>query len=459
MIQGRYSAETGIRHMFPGFPPREREFTGIVTLARDAGYRTIAISDFAGDIFPRFAGGFDVIKAPSSSLGVLIRQNIDQMFPLFNPVITSSAFRRFFPSLKESPVYAAPAHLEDLLKESIDEALLAHRRSPSLFISLFYSTAHFPYASPWPYYRQFSQRTYKGPFWFQKNPGLSGEDQSMDDSQKNQVRALYDGALHSVDDSLARVFSHLRESGIWDNAIIVLTADHGEDLFDPGILQGHGDHLRGDQTLRVPLLIKLPAKIAASLGLAENTHIDDVTRSIDLAPTLAALAGLSGFPEPSHSLQGANLTSLFSKASDSLGSSVQPLRNLVAYSETEIWFSRSGDAFYQKKRLDYPGISQLLVFDPGRSGEIIVDPKYEDMLVTARHRSIVAGRYKLIYMPTSNGVQYELFDVLDDPHNLRDLSAQRPEVLRSMKSQMISAIRRLEPDVQLLDEFVVPEGI
>jgi hypothetical protein len=81
------------------------------------------------------------------------------------------------------------------------------------------------------------------------------------------------------------------------------------------------------------------------------------------------------------------------------------------------------------------------------------------MLVTARHRSIVAGRYKLIYMPTSNGVQYELFDVLDDPHNLRDLSAQRPEVLRSMKSQMISAIRRLEPDVQLLDEFVVPEGI
>lgn len=454
MIQGKYAAETGIRHMFPGFSARDHEFDGIVSLAQSSGYRTVAVSDFAGDIFPRFTAGFDAIKAPGLALGTLIRQNIDQMFPLFTPIVTAPAFRKFFTALKASPAYSAPRHLELLVEEALNEAASDKTANGKpLFLTLFYSTAHFPYSAPWPYYRAFSKPSYPGPFWFQKNPSLSVDDQNLDDVQKNQVRALYDGALKSVDDSFAGIVSMLRARGLWDDAIVVLTADHGEDLFEAGILQGHGDHLRGDQTLRVPLLIKMPA----SDEMPVVRQIDHVTRSIDLAPTLAGLAGLKGFPAARHSLEGVDLSPMIRSRESEPGS--PDLRDLSAYSETEIWFSRTGSVFYQKMRLDYPGISQLLTFDPGHSGEIILNPKYEKMLVVAKHRSLVSGPWKLIYMPTQDGVRYELYDAISDPENGHDISGTRPDVLARMKSKFLAGIRQIESRARIMDDYVVPEGI
>jgi len=458
MIQGKYAAETGIRHMFPGFPARDREFDGIVSLAQSSGYRTVAVSDFAGDIFPRFTAGYDVIKAPGLALGTLIRQNIDQMFPLFTPIVTAPALRKFFSSLKASPAYSAPRHLELLVEDALNDAAEDESgNAKPLFLTLFYSTAHFPYSAPWPYYRAFSNPSYPGPFWFQKNPSLSADDQNLDDVQKNQVRALYDGALKSVDDSFAGIVSMLRRRGLWDDAIVVLTADHGEDLFESGILQGHGDHLRGDQTLRVPLLIKMP--LAGQIPAGRQG--DHVTRSIDLAPTLANLAGLKGFPAARHALEGLDLSPLIrsheSKHDSKPG--VPDLRNLAAYSETEIWFARTGSVFYQKMRIDYPGISQLLTFDPGHSGEIILNPKYEKMLVVAKHRSLVSGPWKLIYMPTQDGVRYELYDAISDPENAHDVAASRPDVLADMKSKFLAGVRQIESRARIIDDYIVPEGI
>lgn len=494
MIQGRYSAETGVRHMFPGFPPRDESFEGIVSLAQSSGYRTIAVSDFAGDIFPRFSTGFDDIRAPGMSLGTVIRQNIDQMFPLFLPLVTAPIARSFFPALKSSPAYAAPEHLEESVASALDDARsgalddvpddvfdatetnqnpakfetreIGEGRSAGqpIFLTLFYSTAHFPYAAPWPYYKKFSSKDYKGPFWFQKNPSLTVADQELGPEQVQQVRALYDGALQAVDDSFARLVADLKMRGIWDDAIVVLTADHGEDLFEEGILQGHGDHLRGDQSLRVPWLIKLPA----GQKVPQQRIIDSVSRSIDIAPTLAALAGIEGFPEPAHELRGHDLTVLMNVPEDatvlrrlswSQRNKVNIARSLPAYSETEIWFARTGDVFYQKNRLDYPGISQLLVFDPGRSGEVILNPKYEKMIVLAKHRSLIFGQWKLIYMPTTTGVKYELYDVVADPWNKNDLARKEPDALRMMKSRLLGSIRRIEDGVRIMDDFILPGGM
>jgi len=449
MIQGRYAAETNVRHMFPGFPARDREFDGIVSLAQKSGYRTVAVSDFAGDIFPRFSAGFDVVKAPGLALGTLIRQNIDQMFPLFTPVVTSPGMRRFFTSLKASPAFAAPRHLEDLVGEALDETSIEAQKpgpataSQPVFLALFYSTAHFPYSAPWPYYRAYSSQGYPGPFWFQKNPSLSADDQNLDQAQIDQVRALYDGALKSIDDSFASLVATLRARGIWDNSIVVLTADHGEDLFESGILQGHGDHLRGDQTLRVPLMIKMPA----GTSRFPAREFQGISRSIDLAPTMASLAGLKDFPAARHELQGMDLSSGSARISD-----------LAAYSETEIWFSRTGSVFYQKNRLDYPGISQLLTFDPGHSGEIILNPKYEKMLVVSKHRSLIHGQWKLIYMPTRQGVRYELYDVIKDPANEHNLAASNQDVLSAMKSRFLAGVKKIEPHARMMDDFIVPEG-
>jgi hypothetical protein len=127
-----------------------------------------------------------------------------------------------------------------------------------------------------------------------------------------------------------------------------------------------------------------------------------------------------------------------------------------AYSETGIWFSRSGEGFFQAQRLDYPGISRLLSFDQGYSGEIVLDPRFEKIIVTAKHRSLIFGDYKIIYIPTPMGVKYELYNRRLDPENLIDLSKTDPIRLNDMRARLMETIQRLEKNIAILDDFVVP---
>ena len=234
ILEGRQSTKNGIRHMFPGFGVRSEERRGLPSALRGIGYNTVAISDFAGDIFPRIKLGFERIKTPKLDLETLIRMSVDQSFPGFLSLFASPVGLKLFDSLKESPLFADPKHLTD---EVIRE-LRNLKDSKPLFLTVFYSTAHFPYASPYPYYQKFASPGYEGKYLFQKNPELSGDTVSEEDVL--QVRRLYDGALRSVDDQLARIFETLKHAGLWDDSLIVITADHGEDLYENGMMQGHG---------------------------------------------------------------------------------------------------------------------------------------------------------------------------------------------------------------------------
>ncbi|MBX9703963.1 MAG: hypothetical protein K2X39_07395, partial [Silvanigrellaceae bacterium] len=65
---GNYALTTGVRSMFPSRHARLNPQPTMFSLAQNAGYKTIAVSDFAGDIFPRFPFGIEVIDAPTSNL-------------------------------------------------------------------------------------------------------------------------------------------------------------------------------------------------------------------------------------------------------------------------------------------------------------------------------------------------------------------------------------------------------
>lgn len=103
------------------------------------------------------------------------------------------------------------------------------------------------------------------------------------------MSALYDDGIRTADAELAKLLDWLRATGRYDGLTIVLTADHGEELFDHGGWW-HGSSLF-EEVLRVPLLIKLPGQRLS------GTRSDWTVRHIDLAPTLASLAGLP--PDPS----------------------------------------------------------------------------------------------------------------------------------------------------------------
>jgi arylsulfatase len=98
-------------------------------------------------------------------------------------------------------------------------------------------------------------------------------------------RAGYAGEVRFVDDEVGHLLDALDERGLLDDASIALTADHGESLGETNYWFSHGEFL-SDALVRVPLLLRIPGRAA---GVR-----DDVVSLVDLLPTLAGIAGVSG---------------------------------------------------------------------------------------------------------------------------------------------------------------------
>lgn len=69
---------------------------------------------------------------------------------------------------------------------------------------------------------------------------------------------LYDGAVRYVDTQIGHFVERLKSEGVWDETVVILTADHGEALFDRDGRAGHSRHDLYDELLHVPLLVRIP---------------------------------------------------------------------------------------------------------------------------------------------------------------------------------------------------------
>jgi iduronate 2-sulfatase len=106
--------------------------------------------------------------------------------------------------------------------------------------------------------------------------------------EKDDLRREYMQAYHAcisfIDAQIGSIFDDLKENGLWENTIVVLTSDHGYQL---------GEHaMWGKVTLfevcnRVPLLIRAPGQTTAS------STSQGLVELVDLFPTLADLCGIN----------------------------------------------------------------------------------------------------------------------------------------------------------------------
>lgn len=179
------------------------------------------------------------------------------------------------------------------------------RRRPFFFL-LFTRDAHTPYNPPYPAYRRLD-RTGRPP----PEEGYREWRRQLDAEVRRRVEAgeavpeelrtrwvdLYDAQLPALDAALAEIPRVLAQAGVAGDTWIVVTGDHGERFFEHGGI-GHGGRL-DEAVLRVPLILHGP-------GLPAGRRIPDLVRSIDLYPTLAALAGAATPPV----LQGESLLPL-----------------------------------------------------------------------------------------------------------------------------------------------------
>jgi choline-sulfatase len=88
--------------------------------------------------------------------------------------------------------------------------------------------------------------------------------------QENRYNLMYDSTLRYIDQWIGKLVEYLKDSGYWENTIIILTSDHGEALHEKGVY-GHvslGEefahneprHYLYDELLHVPLIIRIPNK-------------------------------------------------------------------------------------------------------------------------------------------------------------------------------------------------------
>jgi choline-sulfatase len=97
----------------------------------------------------------------------------------------------------------------------------------------------------------------------------------------------YDCGIRHMDDHIGMLFSELEHQGVMEDLVVIITADHGENMGELGI---YGEHGTADQgTCRIPMIIRWP-------GMRKN-HLDEgLHYHLDLLPTIAELLGKSPAP-------------------------------------------------------------------------------------------------------------------------------------------------------------------
>jgi len=105
----------------------------------------------------------------------------------------------------------------------------------------------------------------------------------FNDRDREYLRAVYDGGLRQADSAVKRICGGLKDAGVWDQTILVISSDHGELLGEDGQTLQHPIRETQHSLFHTPLVIRGP-------GITAATRIDELTENVDIVPTLADLA-------------------------------------------------------------------------------------------------------------------------------------------------------------------------
>lgn len=215
--------------------------------------------------------------------------------------------------------------------------------------------------------------------FFEENIVYASAAQSMVDMH----RLRYRESIMAADASLGVFLDQLERKGRLKNAMIVITADHGES-FERGFL-GHAGPLLHEAMINIPLIVKLPGQ---TQGHVINTPVSQA----DLAPTMIEFAKAAPLPKA----EGRSLM---------------------------------------------PGLrSGMLAATPVFSMSMERQSRFQAL--SSGNYAVIDGRYKLVkhVMPD----QRELYDLNTDPRELRDLATTRVDVADRLEKLIQEQLRAAE---------------
>ncbi len=193
--------------------------------------------------------------------------------------------------------------------ETVDNAIewLENMEGNNFFCFLHLFDPHWEYAAPEPYSDMYAP-DYRGI--------LKSEPEVADDPWSNidalgaedieYFKARYDAEVTYIDAQLGRMFDRLKELDLWDNTMIILTADHGES-FGHDYLFDHRYRVY-QSCIHVPLIIK-------PFGNADGQRVDALCSTTDLFPTICDTLDI----RIQDDLDGSNLNGLISSIENTNG--------------------------------------------------------------------------------------------------------------------------------------------
>jgi len=200
---------------------------------------------------------------------------------------------------------------------------------------------------------------------------------------------LYDGNIRWSDHNLGKILDSLKRRGLYDDALVAVTSDHGEIFYSHGAL-GHGPQLY-DEIARVPAVIKPPA----SWGFQPGLHLSQLASNIDLVPTICEMLDL---PPGENPFDGRSLAPLIANP------------DLPSPREDVFLRARNDVNLFALRTARYKAILHLPKVGEGN--------------------------------PLSARV--ELYDVLADPGERNDLYGQQTELAEGLRRQILSRLAELE---------------
>lgn len=432
VLTGQFPPRHGLRSMYPSrdeVAAVEASPALLPKLLAAQGYDTFVSSDWVGNCFDLVDFGFG-----SKHVGPI--QNFEAL--LLEATMRSHVLVSLFFSAFPAPVgdllvpgrasmawAARPQVLTDQLFDDIDASVRAKR---PFFGLLFASPTHLPYNARHPFNSKYAAKGYDGPHRYQVEVRAhelitTGFSPTLPPETIEHVRDLYDGAVSDFDDTAGDVLRRLDERGLTGSTIVIVTSDHGEDLYDPGSTLGHGTNFfGGDQSTRIPMLLRVPG--------GPTGRVDALTRTADVAPTLLSVLGL---PVPA-TMQGVDLTPLLKRQVADL--------DLTAFAETCYLFfpkSKAMTGLTDAERaevVDLAGAADTLEVDATFRHNLVLRPAYRQAVIDAKDRMVRDARYKLVVIPGKRRELVRLFDMREDPQQRVDLSGQGLAIEAQLRARL-----------------------
>jgi arylsulfatase A-like enzyme len=256
IFTGRYPHEMSVGHRMP---LDDTHPTLAEVLARH-GYVT---GGFTGNLF-----------YGSSDYGIARGFSWYDARPPIKPTVVAHTWwltRRSFQLARER--LANDQHMLRRRAGNVNQALLrwiARRGDRPFFAVVNHFDAHQPYLPPEPFNLAFSR----------KQPRFSEALHVYPPETLRQYRDAYEGSILYLDHELGQLLDGLRDRGVLDNTLLIVTSDHGEEFGEHGAhLVGHARSLYAP-VLYVPLVVVYPPRIAGGTRRRETVSIRDIPATV-----------------------------------------------------------------------------------------------------------------------------------------------------------------------------------